>query len=311
MLHPHRSRLIMPITNEKFVKKAPLRNADIIVLDLEDSIPPDRKIEARSYLQESINTVVQGGGAVYVRVNNTNELIWGDISSAVTSNLTGIYLPKVETADQVKRIEDHLEKIEKEKNLAIGAVQLALAIETAKGYVNLESILKSSNRIQSVTLGVEDFAEDLGMKINSNTNETLKNVRIQLCIIARAYNVLPMGMLTSISNYTNLDEIEKNARLAYEHGFVGSSCIHPSNVEVLNASYMPSFEEVEEAKQLVKIFKNALNEGAGAINYKGKMIDIAHYEKAKNILSEYEMHLKFEEKKKIAREQYISQFKEV
>ena len=83
MQHPHRSRLIMPVNNEKFVKKAPLRNADIITLDLEDSIPATHKVEARSYLSNGIEIASKGGGAVYVRVNNTDELLWNDIKASI------------------------------------------------------------------------------------------------------------------------------------------------------------------------------------------------------------------------------------
>lgn len=311
MLHPHRSRLIMPVTNAKFVSKAPLRNADIVVLDLEDSVPHSRKIEARSSLSNGINIASKGGSAVYVRVNNTQELLWDDITASISPFLTGIYVPKVESAEQVKQIDAFLTNLEIQHDLKEGSIQLAVLIETAKGYMNLSSILQSSDRIQSTSLGAEDFVEDVQMKINSSTADALKNIRMQICIAARAYNIVPMGLMSSIANYNDLEEIAQSARLAYEHGFAGNSCVHPSNVEIFNKAFMPSEDEVLEAEQMIAAFEQAMSEGLAAINFNGRMIDIPHYEKAKRILSQYEMYGQYEEKKKSARLLYESQLKEV
>lgn len=311
MLHPHRSRLIMPVTNEKFVRKAPLRNADIVVLDLEDSVPPSRKIEARSYLSNGIDIASKGGSAVYVRVNNKQELLWDDIKASISPFLTGIYVPKVESAEQVKQIDAFLTNLEIKHGLKEGSIQLTVLIETAKGYMNLSSILQSSDRILSTSLGAEDFVEDVQMKINSSTAEALKNIRMQICIAARAYNIVPMGLMSSLANYNDLEEIAQSARLAYEHGFAGNSCVHPSNVEIFNKAFMPSDEDVSEAKQIIETFEKAIKEGLAAINFNGRMIDIPHYEKAKRILAQYELYEQFEEKKKTARLLYESQLKEV
>lgn len=310
MLHPHRSRLIMPVTNEKFVKKAPFRNADIVVLDLEDSIPPARKVEARSYLSNGIEIASKGASAVYVRVNNTEELLWDDILASISPFLSGIYVPKVESAEQVKKIDAYLSNLEVQNGLKVGSIQLAVLIETAKGYMNLTSILQSSNRIQSTSLGAEDFVEDLQMKINASTAEALKNIRMQICIAARAYDIVPMGLMSSIANYTDLEEIAQSARLAYEHGFSGNSCIHPSNVEILNNAFMPTEEEILEAKQIIEFFEKAILEGLAAINFNGRMIDIPHYEKAKRLLTQVEMYRQYEDKKKNARMHYESLLKE-
>lgn len=176
--------------------------------------------------------------------------------------------------------------------------------------MNLSSILQSSNRIQSTALGAEDFVEDLQMKINSSTAEALKNIRMQICIAARAYNIVPMGLMSSIANYSDLEELAQSARLAYEHGFSGNSCVHPTNVEILNHAFMPTEEEVLEAKQIIESFEKAVQEGIAAINFNGRMIDIPHYEKAKRIVPQYEMYRQYEEQKKTARMHYESLLKE-
>src|SRR5699024_6942979 len=161
--------------------------------------------------------------------------------------------------------------------------------------------LQSCSRIQSVSLGAEDFAEDLQMKINESTAEALKNIRMQICIAARAHGIVPMGLMSSIANYKDLEEIASSARLAYEHGFDGNSCVHPSNVEILNNAFMPNKEEVIEAKQIIEVFDEAIGEGKASINFKGKMIDIPHYEKAKSILARHENYMRFEAEKRKAR----------
>ena len=311
MLHPHRSRLIMPITNERFIQKGPLRNADIIVLDLEDSIPNSEKLVARSLLKQSIDIVCQGGSAIYVRVNNQDGLLRDDIRAAVHNKLTGIYVPKVESEAQVEDIDQYLTSLEQEHGLEEGSIQLAVLIESAKGLLNMNAILQASRRTQSVSLGVEDLVEDMHMKNNEQTADVLKNIRMQVCIAARANQIVPLGLMSSITNYNDLEKLAEGARLAYMHGFAGNSCVHPSNVEIFNNTYMPTEEEVARAKKLMEAFEEALSQKKAAITFEGKMIDIPHYENAKKLIAQYDMYSAFDKQKQIHMQKYKQMLKDV
>ncbi|MEI4771824.1 CoA ester lyase [Psychrobacillus sp. FJAT-51614] len=305
MLKLKRSRLVMPANNMKFIDKAPLRNADIIVLDLEDSVPSSQKLLARRDLKKKIEIANQGGSSIYVRVNNNTQLLKEDIDASISPPLTGIYVPKIEKAEQVVEIDELLSAYEKKLQLSDGHFKISILIETAKGLLNLNSILCSSKRIDTVSLGAEDFAKDVDLIMGESTKIALLNIRMQICIAAHAFGVLPMGLMSSIADFTNLEEVESSALLAYEHGFVGTSCIHPSNVEVLNKAFSPSEKSISEAHELIKVFDEAQQNGKSAIRFKEKMVDIPHYEQAKNLISTYEQILQYEQYKEICRKSYI------
>src|SRR5699024_10962544 len=124
-----------------------------------------------------------------------------------------------------------------ERGITSGKTQIGILIETAKGYLNMKSILESSERIESLTLGVEDLVTNLGIQMNERTDISLKQMRMKVVYTAKAYDVIPMGLMGSIANFSDLTSLEEDAKLAFEHGFSGSSCIHPKQVEILNNSF--------------------------------------------------------------------------
>ncbi len=296
-----RSRLVIPINVEKFIKKAAQRNADAIILDLEDSIPYSEKQTARKLIKSSTREVIKGGSPVYVRVNNEEEHIFEDISHSVIDNVTGIVVPKVESKDDITKIDQWITNLENERNLSEGKFRISILIETAQGFLNMESIVKASRRIESISLGMEDLAYDMGFTIDESTSQALNYLRMKLILVAKANDILPLGLLGSIANYTDLKEFQSYSEKAYEIGYVGSSCIHPSQVEILNKAFSNNPDKVLMSEQIVKTFETALKEGRASAVYNGKMIDYPHYENAKKILEkEKTIHL-FEQKKEVAR----------
>lgn len=297
-----RSRLIMPANNRKFVEKAYTRNADAIVLDLEDSVADSEKIATRTLIQESIAIAGRGGSDVLVRVNHTEELLKGDVEAAVWPGLSGIYFPKVETKEQMIEMDQLLAELEEKRGIPVGTVTIGVLIESIRGYMKVHEIAKASDRIDSITLGVEDFALDTGMEVSPDTYEALLIPRIQILFAARDNGLLPMGLMGSLAAYNDLDGFLRNAQLAYKHGFLGASCIHPQNVEMLNKGFSPSAEDVEHAKRVIEVFELAVAEGKAATKLDGKMVDTPHYEIAKRLLKRSVAIEEFELKKKQARE---------
>lgn len=297
-----RSRLIMPVNEARFVKKAYTRNADAIVLDLEDSVPESEKLNARKCLTEAIPLAAMGGSDVIVRVNNERSLLEGDIAAALHPLLDSLYIPKVESAEQIQTIDALLNEQEERQGLPVGQVKLGLIVETVKGYLNLDELANASTRIDSLTLGAEDFSVDAGIEISEETEGALLIPRMKALFLARAYGKLPLGLLSSIADFKNLELLQQNAVRSYKHGFLGASCIHPSNVEILNKAFSPSEEDYQQALQLTEHFERSLAEGRASTTFEGKMIDYPHYKKAKDLITRHMKILSFEQKKEQRRE---------
>ena len=297
-----RSRLIMPANTPKFLEKAYLRNADAVVLDLEDSVPLSEKLAARTVIKDWIPVVGKGGSDVLVRINNTEELLKGDIAAAVWPGVAGIVVPKVEGAKEVQTIEQIIVEQERKKEIAEGQIKISVLIESCKGYLNMNEIAQASDRIDSLTIGNEDFLRDAGMVETEETFHALLVPRTQLVLTARAHQKVPMGLIGSLANYSDANAFEKSVTLAYKHGYLGASCINPRNVETLNQYFSPSREEIERAERIIAAFDAAVTVGRASTTFEGKMIDYVHYETAKQVIARYELIKTFELKKKLARE---------
>ncbi len=301
-----RSRLIMPANERKYIDKAHLRNADAVVLDLEDSVPVSEKVAARRVLKEAIPLVGRGGSDVLVRVNHNGELLKGDVEASVWPGLAGIFFPKVETGAQVRALDEILSEMEQKRGIPQGHVKISVIAETLKGYLNVEEITRASDRIDSLSLGTEDFATNTGMELSEETYNAWLIPRMQIVFVARAYGKLPLNLVGSMAGFTDNDGFEKLAVLSYKHGFLGSSCIHPGNVEILNKCFSPSQEAIEYSRKLIDAFEKSLSAGRASAALDGRMIDYPHYEKAKQILTRSAKIESLEQRKKLARSGFAS-----
>jgi len=280
-----RSRLIMPANEKRYVEKAHMRNADAVVLDLEDSVPMSEKVATRAVLKEFIPLVGKGGSDVLVRVNHTDELLRGDVEASVWPGLDGIFFPKVETGEQVRALDLLLTDLERKRGIPPGHIKISVIAETLKGYLRVEEITGASDRIDSLSLGTEDFATNTGMELTEDTYNAWLIPRMQIVFVARAYRKLPLNLVGSMAGFTDNAAFEKMAILSYKHGFLGSSCIHPGNVEILNRCFSPTQEAIEYSRKLIDAFERSLAAGRASTALEGKMIDYPHYEKAKQILA--------------------------
>ncbi len=300
-----RSRLIMPANERKYVEKAHLRNADAVVLDLEDSVPLSEKVATRAVLKEAIPLVGRGGSDVLVRVNHADELLRGDVEASVWPGLGGIFFPKVETGAQVRALDKLLSELEQKRGIPQGHVKISVIAETLKGYLNVEEITRASERIDSLSLGTEDFATNTGMELSEATYHGWLIPRMQIVFVARAYGKLPLNLLGSMAGFNDTAGFEKMAVLSYKHGFLGSSCIHPDNVEILNKCFSPTQETIKYSRKLIDAFEQSLAAGRASAALDGRMIDYPHYEKAKQILARSAKIEALEQKKKTARKAQI------
>ena len=291
-----RSNLILPVNIPRFVEKAYLRGADAIVLDLEDSVPPGEKENARKLIRDSIPAAARGGATVGVRINNDPSLMPLDVDAAVHPGLQGITLPKAESADGVRHLEALVEKKERERGIQPGHVQFSLLIETPRGLLKAEEIAVASTRVESMSIGSEDYCLELGVEPSADGQELF----YPLCwviTVCKSVGIRPMGLLGSIAVFGDLEGFEAAARRARQLGSEGASCIHPDQVEVLNRVFSPDPAKVEFARRVVEAFEEGVKKGTAPVNLEGKMVDIPVYNRAKLILGRAEAIAAMEKRK--------------
>lgn len=283
--HPvWRSLLFVPANNPKFIEKAYTRGADGIILDLEDSVPEAELDVARAALRDAAASVSRNGADVLVRINNPDDQAAADIEAAVFPGVKALFLPKARDADHVRDISAQIAKRESAEGMAPGAVRLAPMIETADAYFKAVEIGRADPRNVAMNLGGEDFAMDVGMLPGA---DTLAIPKQHIIIAARAAGLMPMGLMGTVADFGDLDGIRLAAETARRFGIDGASCIHPSNVAILNAAFTPNPAEVDHAERAISAYAKATRTGSGAITVDGKMIDVPVVQRAEKLLARW------------------------
>jgi len=280
-----RSNLIVPITNPRFVSHAWRHNADAITLDLEDSVLDTRKAEARALVQEAIGQVGQGAAEVFVRVNKP--FAHADIEASVWPGLHGVMLPGVETANEVTAAAELLTVMERQRGLAVGALQLIILLESALGVWNIRSIVTASPRITQVGLDENDLACNLGISPLPEYDPYVY-ARGRLAIEATAANVQPVGIRYPLGTQLRLlsaADLHHMANDARNLGMKGVICPHPSWVEPVNHAFTPTADLVAYNKRVREVFAEAIASGTAAVPLDGRMIDVPVDEWAKVVIA--------------------------
>jgi len=301
-----RSMLILPTHNSRFVEKAHLRDADAIVLDLEDSVPVTEKERARNLIRESIRAVKRGGADVLVRVNPEEPLLHLDLEAAVQPGVRAIFLPKVDSPQQVENVEVAILTLERERDLEEGSIKLALHVESPLGILNMREIAAVGARVESMSIGVDDYCFSLGIEPSDEGQELLLPLTM-LVIACGAAGITPLGILGSVGEFSDLERFEDAAVRARNLGCKGAYCIHPSQVPILNRVFSPPPVQVDHAKRAVTAFEKGLEEGRAAVNLDGRMVDTPIYKRAKQILERAKAIEALERRKREALRQFGEQ----
>jgi citrate lyase subunit beta/citryl-CoA lyase len=278
-----RSLIFVPGNSARFVEKAKTLTADIICLDLEDSVPANEKGAARKIIADAISHRQEYGKPVYVRTNSPGSgLIADDLKAAVRKGVDGIVIPKVDDAKQVASIKKQVAALEKKNRT--GRVALMPSIETAKGVVNAYQIAGADDRINALVFGVFDFLHDMRLDYDEGDPSGYAYARAKVPVDARAAGV---GAIDAIwQKIDDQDGLVRDATVAKRLGYSGKSIIHPSQIEPVHRVFMPSKSEVEWARKVVAALGEAMEKGRGrgAVRLEGRMIDAVHYKQAKAIL---------------------------
>jgi citrate lyase subunit beta/citryl-CoA lyase len=278
-----RSVLTVPVTNPRFIEKAPGTGADVLCLDLEDSIAPQEKDAARALAARAIESMPRGAYQLYVRVNGEHTgLLDRDISAVVRPGLDGIVVSKAGSVQTIEDVDRLLYRLEAEQAIADRTVAIAPLIETAAGVMSCLEIVRASPRVQAAVFGAEDLATDIGVS-RTREGEEIRWARAQVAMACHAARVIPID--TPDPDYTDEEYLEREMNVARSLGYKGKLVIHPTQVTLANRIFAPSADEIEQAQAIVELFeREGIAKGRAAIPLDGRMIDTPIYERARRLL---------------------------
>ena len=294
-----RSSLIMPVNVPKFVERAYSRGADAIVLDLEDSIPPAEKENARNQVQDAIPVAGRGGADVLVRINKPFEMAVADLDAAVWLGLVGIVFPKVESPIEVQILDRLLAERERARGLPVGSIQIAISVESALGVQHMAEIACASPRAATLNLGPEDFTRDIAVEPTPEGAEQAYGKGMTI-VAARLAGLQPQGLTSTLADYADLEGLRRSAVAASKMGFKGASGIHPTQMPILNEAFSPTSAEVDYARRVIDAYEEAEAAGRASVGLDGKMIDVPVVERARIVVRRAAAIAHLEERKRRA-----------
>lgn len=278
-----RSLIFVPGNSTRFVEKAKTLAADIICLDLEDSVPSNEKDPARKIIANALARRQEYGRPVYVRTNSPESgLVQADLKAAVRKGIDGIVIPKVNDAQEIAKIKKQVAALENQRKT--GKIALMPSIETAMGVVNATSIAGADDRVNALVFGVFDFLHDMRLDYDESDPAGYAYARAKIPVDARAAGVPAIDAIWQ--KIDDVDGLLRDAKVAKRLGYSGKSIIHPGQIEPVHRVFLPSKSDVEWAKKVVQTLGEAMEKGSGkgAVRLEGKMIDAVHYKQAKAIL---------------------------
>jgi citrate lyase subunit beta/citryl-CoA lyase len=283
-----RSLLFIPADDEKKLAKGIGSGADALILDLEDAVSPPRKAAARALAAEYIRDVRprQDRPLVYVRVNAMDTDLWQeDIAEVVMAHPDGIVLPKARSGEDVHKLSIALHMEEERAGSPQASTRIiALITETPISLLQLHTYVGSSARLEGLTWGAEDLSAVLGARTNRESDgrtwtSPYKLARDLCLFTAAAANAQAID--TVFVNFRDEEGLRLECQAAARDGFTGKMAIHPNQVAAMNECFTPSVEEVTQSEEIIRLF--AENPGAGALSYRGQMVDRAHVVRAERI----------------------------
>jgi citrate lyase subunit beta/citryl-CoA lyase len=276
--------LFVPCDSERKLARAADTGADALVLDLEDSVLPERKPLAREMLKEYLGTCTDRS-QFWVRINdlNSGETL-RDLPVVVASKPKGIILPKIWGPEDVFRVANYLEALEAEHGVEKPLLIAALVTETPNAVLRMGEIVRQPlPRVSAVMWGGEDLSSALGAgdprAPDGSWRPTYEFARTQALLAAHALSVEAID--TVYVNYRDPEGLRKACQASRYDGFTGRVAIHPDQVPIINEAFSPTADELALAQRIVSAFDS----GAGAVSIDGKMYDVPHLKAAKRLLA--------------------------
>jgi citrate lyase subunit beta / citryl-CoA lyase len=282
-----RSWLFAPGDSEKKMLKAMKGSADIVLIDLEDAVAPEIKPMARKMVHDFIAANPQQRERLWVRINPFDgPYTLGDLAAIMPARPGGIMLPKVYGRCDVEKLDHCLSALEVANGIEEGSTRVIVLItETAEAMFNTGTY-KGAPRVVALTWGAEDLADSIGASSNRNSEGgysfTYELARSLTVLGAAVAGVTAIETISA--DYIDLEALRSRAEGVRRDGFRGMMAIHPAQVDVINAAFTPTEQEIDEAQAVVDLF--AANPGVGAIGFKGAMLDRPYLARAERLLGQ-------------------------
>jgi len=274
-----RSRLYLPGNTPRLMLNAGVHQPDGIILDLEDSVAPDKKNQARLVVRNALRQVNFYGAERMVRINQI-PMGLEDLTFIVPHYVNLILLPKCESADQVQAVDRKITDILSDSGMDY-PVYIMPIIESALGVIQSFEIASSSERVAALAIGLEDYTADLGAPRTKEGRETFF-ARNQVVNAARAAGIQAIDSV--FSDVGDMDGLREVVLESKSLGFDGMGCIHPRQIKVIHESFQPTEAEIASAEKIVRAFDEATLKGLGVVSLGSKMIDPPVVKRAQNMI---------------------------
>ena len=284
---PIRTELFVPGNKEDWMRKAPKYGADALILDLEDSVPPENKREARDLVSKMLSELGAAGQTLVVRVNRLDtRLTSADLEAITSPHLYSVMLPKVRGPRDVAEVDALLGHFERKAGLEEGRIFIDPALETADGVRQSYEIATASPRVAHMgAAGGKggDTSRSIGFQWTPEGLESLF-IRSKVLVDVRAAGV-KFPMTGGWMDINDLDGLRQAALQGKQLGYTGMHLIHPSHVPVVKEVFTPTAGEVIQWQSLIRTMEEQRSRGAAAVTFEGNMVDIAHEETARAMLA--------------------------
>lgn len=282
-----RSLMFVPAHNQKLLDSSIKRDADVLLLDIEDSVPMPEKQQARENIKEFVKRKDLQGKLIFPRVNDreSGELL-KDAHQLTIEGVHGFMYPKATKGEDIYFFGKLLETIEYEKGLPIGTFKIIPLIETTGAVMNIQDICTACSRVIAVAFGCEDYVTDLKGKHDA-AGQSIFYARNVISNGARACGVIPID--TVHIKVHDLEDLEKNIILAKQLGFEGMLVLNPKELPLVHKYFSPTEEEVAWATEMIELSEEAIREGKGVAVKDNKFIGPPMVKMAKNILGKQQM----------------------
>ena len=281
--------LFIPGTSDNKLGKIERYGSTPVILDLEDSVPPNQKDASRARVVAAIDAV-GSRQQVFVRVNRSGfPLQQADLTAIVRPGLSGVVVPKVEKARDLREVVAHIDALERTAGIAPGTVTVIATIETAVGIHRVDDIAAVGGRVRRLCFGAGDFALDLGIDWpdEDGTPETVVMAKCRLVLASRVAG-LDAPHDSIYPRYQDLEGLRREARHARRLGFAGKHVIHPAQIAVVDEAFRPTDAQIFRARRLVAGFEDAERTGRGAVGVDGELVDYPILYRAQRLLAEAE-----------------------
>jgi len=262
------SRLYLPGNNPSLMINAGLHSADGIILDLEDSVAPVRKDEARLLVRNALRQLDFRGAERMVRINQ-GERGMDDLDALIPQNVNLVLIPKCENPENVREVAERIRDILAESGLT-NPVYLMPIIESALGVELAFDIARADESVVAMAVGLEDLTADMGVRRTREGNETLY-ARNRIVNAAKAAGIQPIDSV--FPDVADMEGLRNNVAVSKALGFEGMGCIHPRQIAVIRQGFAPETDEIEKSKKIVIAYEDALSKGLGVVALGSKMID--------------------------------------